>query len=860
MKSFVRLIIFFSVSLLSFAEVSAEEVAQYPTVTVTGSSEANGLSSPLYLQRTEREVRPQRLRVVPKFSIIDAFPGLRTVPKKPAFDAVLQKQAVLQQPAALNAILQGIDFEGTDNIDGALPPDPNLAVGPNHIVQIVNMHFEIWDKAGNRLFGPKQTTALWSAVGGPCADENDGDGIALYDQLANRWLMTQFSLNTDPLTGDPRGPFYECISVSQTPDPTGAWFEYAFNLSKTNNVMNDYPKLAVWPDAYYMSDIQFSGSQFTDFAGVGAYAFDRSSMLQGKPATYVYFNLNNIDPALFSMLPSNLDGATPPSVGTPNYFAQFDDSAWGYPQDQLEIWKFHVDWNTPSNSTFTDPAYLATAPFDSNLCNFDLCVTQPGTSQRLDALSDRLMFRLQYRNFASYKTMVVNHTVDANGANLAGIRWYELRNSGSGWQINQQGTYSPDANNRWMGSIAMDGAGNIALGYSVSSSTVYPSIRYTGRLAGDPPGTMSQGEKTLIAGGGAQLDSSGRWGDYSSMVVDPSDDRTFWYTQEYYSASSEGNWQTRIGSFRLQAITPPTLVSLTPSEVSSVAGAAQTFTAVYGDPAGYTSLKAVDIAASSTGSGANAIWARYDRGANTLHLFNNAGTAFISASCAPGSPVILQNARGILNCQQTSVTGSGNNLTVNWSITPKISAFPSTTAVQVLMFASDAAGLAAGPTTMGSWTILTSKPEVVSFTPPPSLPWPASVPQTVTAVYGDNAGFADIKNVDIRMSPAGDGVNSIWARYNRNKNLLFIYNSSGTTLKSGSCTPGSSGTLKNSNGGLNCLQTTVTGSGNNLTVRWNITPKPAFASSVPKIVKTIARDNSGLTSGWITEGSWTISP
>src|SRR5262249_32664333 len=226
------------------------------------------------------------------------------------------------------------------------------------------------------------------------------------------------------------------------------------------------------------------------------------------------------------------------------------DDSWKYSPDQLQIWGFHADWNAPANSTFTKLQAVTTAPFDSNLCGYGACVPQPDTTRKLDTLSDRLMFRLQYRNFGAYATLVTNHTVDVDGADHAGIRWYELRNSGAGWNIHQQGTFAPDADHRWMGSIAMDGGGNIALGYSVAGLSTYLSIRYTGRLATDPAGTLPQGETTLVDGAGSQTSSNGRWGDYSAMTVDPTDDCTFWYTQEYYAATSVSGWQTRFGSFK----------------------------------------------------------------------------------------------------------------------------------------------------------------------------------------------------------------------------------------------------------------------------------------------------------------------
>ncbi|MFN3373974.1 MAG: carboxypeptidase regulatory-like domain-containing protein, partial [Chloroflexus sp.] len=247
-----------------------------------------------------------------------------------------------------------------------------------------------------------------------------------------------------------------------------------------------------------------------------------------------------------------LQGSTLPPAGTPNYFVLFDDDGWGYTsQDQLQVWEFHVDWTTPANSTFTHSVDLATAPFDSNMCGYSRdCIPQPGTTQKLDAISDRLMFSLQYRNFGTHESMVVNHTVDVDNTDRAGIRWYELRKTSSTWSIHQQGTYSPDSADRWMGSISIDSAGNIALGYSVSSNSIYPSVRFTGRLASDPLGQMTQGENSIVEGGGSQLGVN-RWGDYSAMMVDPADDCVFWYTQEYVSTTGSWNWATRIGAFKM---------------------------------------------------------------------------------------------------------------------------------------------------------------------------------------------------------------------------------------------------------------------------------------------------------------------
>lgn len=461
----------------------------------------------------------------------------RTNPAQPeAPDPGLQTDINPGMPGPLGT------FEGVNNVNGVLPPDTNGDIGPNHYVQTVNLAFAVYDRAGAKLYGPANINTLWQGFSGVCSTSNDGDPIVLYDHLADRWLISQFALPNYP-----RGPFYQCIAISQTPDPTGAWWRYQFTVSNTK--MNDYPKFGVWGDGYYMTVNQFNQGTLT-WGGEGVVVFERDKMLQGQTARMVYFDLYSRDPNLGGMLPSDLDGPAP-AAGTPNYFVEVDDDAWGYSPDQLQVWEFKTDWTTPANSTFTNVQNLGVTAFDSNMCGGARnCIPQPGGT-KVDAIADRLMYRLQYRNFGSYQTMVVNHTIDVDNTDHAGVRWYELRKSGTSWAVNQQGTYAPDAAHRWMGSVAMNGVGDMALGFSTSSTSIYPSIRYTGRLAADPAGQMSQGEATLFAGTGYQTHSSGRWGDYSMMAVDPTDDCTFWYTTEYYAAgATSAGWQTRIGSFK----------------------------------------------------------------------------------------------------------------------------------------------------------------------------------------------------------------------------------------------------------------------------------------------------------------------
>ncbi len=464
----------------------------------------------------------------------------------PSTDPVLQRQAgSANMPGTIR------NFDGVNNVNNVFPPDTEGDVGPNHYVQWVNVSLAVWDKSGTLRFGPVDGSTLWAGLGGPCETRNDGDPIVLYDHLANRWFLSQAARPSG-------GPFYQCIAVSTNSDPLGTYCRYAFKISDTK--LNDYPKFGVWPDGYYMSINQFNPAN-QDYLGPAAWVFERDKMLACQTTRAVYFdNLFSVNPYFGNMLPADLDGP-PPLAGTPNYFVEVDDANYIPPDDALNLWQFHVDWNNPNNSTFglngQPNAVLATAPFNLLPCaiTYTPCIPQKGTSQKLDAIGDRLMYRLQYRNFGDHQSLVVNHTVDAGGER-AGIRWYEVRDPGGVPLIYQQGTYAPaGSEHRWMGSAAMDRQGNVAVGYSASSSNTFPSIRYAGRLVSDPLGTLAQGEATLFAGAGSQTHTAGRWGDYTMLAVDPTDDCTFWYTNEYYFTTTTIAWQTRIGSFRFPSCT-----------------------------------------------------------------------------------------------------------------------------------------------------------------------------------------------------------------------------------------------------------------------------------------------------------------
>jgi PKD repeat protein len=432
-----------------------------------------------------------------------------------------------------------LNFAG-QGFTGAVPPDTVGDAGPNHYIQMVNNSegsiYTVYDKSGSNVAGPSLLQDLGSGSGN-CAT-GSGDPIVLYDRLADRWLMSEFADIGNHL----------CVYISQTPDPvTGGWFLYDF----TTPDFPDYPKYGVWPDAYYVSSNE---------SAPAAYALDRANMLTGSAATSQRFTATQLAGFPFqALIPSDHDGASAPPSGAPNYFMRHrDDEVHNAgsndpSKDFLEIWAFHVDWTTPANSTFTKIADIEVSEFESDLCglvSFN-CFPQPGTTQTLDPLREVIMWRLQYINFGSHETLVGNLVTDVDGTDHGGIRWFELRKTGSGaWTLNQEGTFAPDAASRWMGSIAMDKDGNIALGYSVSSTSVFPSIKYTGRLASDTSGTMTQGENTIINGTVSQTNAE-RWGDYSAMSVDPADDCTFWYTNEY--VGSGGNWQTQIASFKFDS-------------------------------------------------------------------------------------------------------------------------------------------------------------------------------------------------------------------------------------------------------------------------------------------------------------------
>ncbi len=473
-------------------------------------------------------------------------------------DPVIQKSHVstlnLLAPNVPATILNfnGIPFPGVGC--NCAPPDPNGAVGATQYVQIVNEGFQVFDKAtGSSLLGPNSISSIWSGFGGACEIGGAGDPVVLYDHIANRWLISQFAslTGTAPITD-------ECVAISTTADATGTYARYGFHLGLN---FFDYPKLSVWPDGYYMSMNVFNTTG-TSYLGPQAFAFDRAKMLANLPATFVSPRGplgGTVDP----FLPADLDGPTLPPAGAPATFVGFPGQGTN---PNYTTYHFHADFTTPANSTFTTFASPAAAGFTALCPSTRACVPQAGvaSNSNLDGIGDRLMFRLAYRNFGDHESVVGNYTVSAGG--VAAVRWFELRNVTAGpVTVYQQSTYQPDTTWRWMGSAAMDGQGNLAIGFSASSSTINPQIRYAARLATDPVNTLAQGEAHLFDGTGSQSGTSNRWGDYSALSVDPVDDSTFWYTNEYYSTTGSFNWRTRIGSFKIASGSPTPTPTPTPT-------------------------------------------------------------------------------------------------------------------------------------------------------------------------------------------------------------------------------------------------------------------------------------------------------
>ena len=574
--------------LVTIAALAVTLLAAIPAVAAPNSAARVAAPKPKFSDNVAFDVSPT-LRVMAAHRVTPALPEEdqgevreENGPDAVGSDVYFPDTAIQSANPAQTTLASTLaNFEGVSNQDNfnifggrVNPPDPVGDVGPNHYVEMANLVFSIYDKSGNQLLGPVDTGTLWDGFVVPDCTDPSGDPVVLYDQFSDRWLLSQFTTRG---LDDPALPFYNCVAISATPDPTGAYYRYAFKTQPDpeapagGSFFPDYPKYGVWKDSYVMTTRDFG---FSTGYGISVYALEKNKMINGqaKARAVQFFLDSNVVPLETigdGLLPPDVDGKTKPKNDAPAPIVgtQDDGAGYGATFDALNIWDLNVQWNARATASLTGPTQLPVAPFDSVFpCvggqGSRDCLPQPGiasTAQYLDILSyrQRPTYRLAYRNFGTYESYVTNQSVEA-APGVAGIRWYEIRRSGTGtYSVYQQGTYAPgDGVHRWMGSVAQDKKGNIAIGYSVVNGTsVYPGIRYTGRLASAPLGQMTLGEGTIVNGTGVQRTTNSRWGDYTSLNVDPVDDCTFWYVNEYYTAagqaSSTAGWQTRIASFKL---------------------------------------------------------------------------------------------------------------------------------------------------------------------------------------------------------------------------------------------------------------------------------------------------------------------
>ena len=586
--------------------------------------------------------------------------------QQPVSDGALQSSSsgpLVSATVGLNLLGVGNGFPGYTVPDA--PPDVNLAVGDTQVVQWVNVSYAVFSKTtGAIIAGPIAGNTFWSGFGGSCQTSNSGDIIAQWDKIAHRWLMTQNVFSS---------PYMTCIAVSTTADATGTYYRFAFQQPG----FPDYPKWGLWPDAYYQSQNNF-GPSGAGFVGAYACAYERAKLLVGdSSAKQICFQAGTFDD---SLLAGDLDSAAtlPPSGQSEVFVGSIDNGVANVYQ-----YLFHVDFTTPSNSTFTGAGGTTPIP---GVASFSLacggngaCIPQQGTTALLDSLGDRLMYRLAYRNFsADHQTWLVSHSVTAGSS--VGERWYEFRapETSTSLSVYQQGTFAPDSKYRWMGSIAMDSAQDIALGYSVSSSSSFPSISYTGRVATDTLGSMET-EASIVSGSGSQPDTSNRWGDYSSMAIDEADDCTFWYTQEYYTVTTSFDWSTRLASLKFPNCGGTGggdfTISASPSSVTVVQGQQGSSTITTTISGGFSN--AINLSASGVPGGTmvsfspNPIAAP---GAGTSTMTINVGT-----STTPGTYPITVTGIGGSTQHSTTVTLT---VTTSGSGDFTISATPSSQSVR----------------------------------------------------------------------------------------------------------------------------------------------------------------------------------
>ncbi len=615
-----------------------ERHLSYPLKPQVVRAAASGVS-PAVKDLGKRSIIPRQRGSAPPPAILEkhAFHSASNPPPPAVHDAD-GASAKFSGPPMPNSLLS---FDGLSNFDNIaaynlliIPPDTIGDVGPNHYVQAVNALVRVFDKNGNAVTNPFKMSQLFAPIGTPCATRNDGSPNVLYDPLADRWLLSQYC------TAFP--PFRQMIAVSRTGDPTGEYFIYEFVMP--NVKLNDSSKLAVWPDAYYMSTDEFFGA---DFAGSGAFAFERSKMLAGDAtASYIYFNLPSSSVVrLGNLLPADLDGLRVPPPGSPNIFSGYTATEYGNAQDAIRLFDFVANFADPQKSSFTErpESPIPVAAFDPTSPEGRADIAQPPPGERLDSQSDRLMYRVAYRNFGTHESLVFNQTVRLSPAApyRAGVRLYELQRHGSGpFVVHEQATAGSLDSSRWIGSAAQDHQGNIAVGYNYVNEMKVPSVLYTGKLVSETSGALRP-EGTLINGTGVQKAFGYRWGDYSGLSVDPADDCSFWLTSQYYTLASQEfhdfAWLTRIGKFKFSECIPTPRASITGNVLSSLTG----------DPI---------LTAKVTASG-------YSR-------HTNAGGSYGEMAVLPGQYEMTASAEGYLSQSFSVLVADGETRTQNFSLAP----------------------------------------------------------------------------------------------------------------------------------------------------------------------------------------------
>lgn len=614
-----------------FAGRSAE--AEKPQITISepvvGTAVANAVSAPVRTISEKASKRPVK-------------PEVREV-GEPTIKGPIAERSTMARPAGiLDTPMPAptLSFDGLSNFDNLnayglffLPPDMNGDVGPRNYVQTVNALVRIYDKTGVPQTPPFKLSNLFAPLNTPCSLRNDGLAIVQYDQLADRWLISQYCNNFPP--------FRQLIALSKTGDPTGEYYLWEFVMP--NNRLNDFAKFGVWTDGYYMSDEEFTGG---DFSAVGMFAFDRSRMLAGAAdLAYIYFNTPSSTPERRrNMLPSDLDGFTPPPAGMPNVFVSYTADEYGDAADAVRLFDFHADFINPSASTFTErpESPLSVSAFDPTSPQFRADIRQPAPGDFLDSNSDRVNYRAAFRDLGDRQSIVVNQTVrtSASGEYRAGVRVHELSRSGSAFTVRDSSTIGDASSSRWIGGVAQDNQGNLAVSYNYVRDDKQPAILYTGRLASEPVGAF-RSEASLIDGTGVQRAFGYRWGDYNSINVDPNDDCTFWTTGEYYSLASqefsEFTWLTRIGTFRFPECTP-TPRGLINGTVTD---------AVTGQP-----IKGVIVSASV-----------YSRGTNAAGQYSD-------LTLPPGSYVLSAKVRGYVQTSENVAIANGESRLVNFALQP----------------------------------------------------------------------------------------------------------------------------------------------------------------------------------------------